>query len=48
MNRFHKSGDEKRTPVIVHESGYLEWLGASVEQAAQMTNLKQIPVLHAD
>jgi hypothetical protein len=33
MKRFHKVGDEKRTPVIVPESQYVEWLGASVEKA---------------
>lgn len=48
MKRFHKVGDEKRTPVIVHESQYIQWLGASVEKAAHMMNRKQMPVLHAD
>jgi putative SOS response-associated peptidase YedK len=36
MKRFHRLGDEKRTPVIVPESTYRDWLGASVEQAVQL------------
>jgi putative SOS response-associated peptidase YedK len=48
MKRFHKAGDEKRTPVIVPDSQYIQWLGASVEQAGEMMNLAQMPVLHVD
>lgn len=39
MKRFHKVGDEKRTPVIVPEVNYMDWLGASVEQAEQMMHM---------
>ena len=48
MKRFHKTGDEKRTPVIVPESAYRGWLGASVEQAALMMNWTKMPALLAD
>jgi len=48
MNRFHKAGDEKRTPVIVPESDFKNWLSASVAQAAQMMNWAQMPAIHAD
>jgi len=48
MKRFHKAGDEKRTPVIVPESQYFEWLGASIQKAEQMLSLQHIPALHAD
>ena len=47
MKRFHKAGDEKRTPVIVPESQYMAWLGASVDQAAQMMNWAWMPPLLA-
>jgi putative SOS response-associated peptidase YedK len=47
MKRFHKAEDEKRTPVIVPESQYKDWLGASVEQAARMMSLTQMPVIKA-
>jgi len=45
MKRFHKAGDEKRTPVIVPESQYTDWLGASVDQAAQMMKWEKMPQL---
>lgn len=47
MKRFHKVGDKKRTPIIVPVSQYKCWLGASIEQAALMMNLTQMPVLQA-
>ncbi len=46
MKRFHKAGDEKRTPVIVPVTQYREWLGASVDKAAKMMNFTQITVLN--
>jgi len=39
MKRFHRDGDEKRTPVIVPEANYMDWLGASVEQAGLLMHL---------
>jgi putative SOS response-associated peptidase YedK len=39
MRRFHRDGDEKRTPVIVPEPNYMGWLGASVEQAGLLIHL---------
>jgi hypothetical protein len=39
MKRFHRDGDEKRTPVIVSESNYFDWLSASVDQAGQLMRL---------
>lgn len=34
-----KDGDEKRIPVIFAESSYLDWVGATVEQAEQLMHL---------
>lgn len=48
MKRFHKAGDEKRTPVIVPESLHFDWLGASIQKAEQMLSLQHIPALNAD
>ena len=46
MNRFHKAGDEKRTPVIVPQTIYADWLGATQSEAealiASMAGLKDI------
>lgn len=46
MNRFHKAGDEKRTPVIVPQAIYADWLGATQSEAealiASMAGLKDI------
>jgi putative SOS response-associated peptidase YedK len=39
MKRFHKVGDEKRTPVIVSEPNYMDWLDASIEQASQLMHV---------
>jgi len=35
MNHFHKPGDEKRMPVIIEPTNYLNWLTTSAETAAQ-------------
>jgi putative SOS response-associated peptidase YedK len=40
MRRFHKPGDEKRTPVILDGAQIEEWLGASDE--AQMRELLRL------
>jgi len=48
MNRFHKAADEKRTPVVIAESEFSKWLGASVQEAELMMNLNSMPALHAD
>ena len=46
MNRYHKAGDEKRTPVIVPQTVYADWLGATQSEAealiASMAGLKDI------
>lgn len=46
MSRFHKAGDEKRTPVIVPQTIYADWLGATQSEAealiASMAGLKDI------
>lgn len=48
MKRFHKDGDEKRTPVIVTDSSYMDWLGATVEQAGLLMNLPMPSEMMAD
>lgn len=49
MMRFHKAGDEKRTPVIVPQSKYADWLGATQSDAedliASMADLKEIELV---
>lgn len=49
MNRFHKAGDEKRTPVVVPNSKYLDWLGATESDAADliasMADLKEVQLV---
>jgi putative SOS response-associated peptidase YedK len=47
MKRFHRDGDEKRTPVIVPEANYMDWLGASVEQAVPLMHLPMLSDLMA-
>ena len=47
MKRFHRDGDEKRTPVIVPEANYMDWLGASVEQAGLLIHLPMLSDLMA-
>lgn len=49
MNIFHKAGDEKRTPVVVPKSKYLDWLGAIQGDAddliASMADCKEIKLV---
>ena len=45
MNQFHKPGDEKRTPVVLNESQFDEWLSADESQATAMMNWKKMPTL---
>jgi putative SOS response-associated peptidase YedK len=45
MCQFHKSGDEKRTPVIVPTDRYAEWLGADPVKAAEMMSWSCMPEL---
>jgi hypothetical protein len=47
MKRFHRDGDEKRTPVIVPEANYMDWLGASIEQAVPLMHLPMLSDLMA-
>lgn len=45
MNQFHKPGDEKRTPVVLNESQFDEWLSADESQATAMMNWEKMPPL---
>jgi hypothetical protein len=47
MRQFHKPGDEKRTPVIMAQENYIDWLGADIPAATQMLSLKNMPALQA-
>jgi putative SOS response-associated peptidase YedK len=38
MKQFHKPGDEKRTPVVLSESQFDQWLSADETQAMAMMN----------
>ena len=47
MRQFHKPGDEKRTPVIIPQKNYIQWLGADVPTAPQMLSWASMPALQA-
>jgi putative SOS response-associated peptidase YedK len=44
MKQFHRTGDEKRTPVVLAESQFDEWLSADLAKAAGMMNWEKMPV----
>ncbi len=45
MNQFHKPGDEKRTPVVLHPSQFKSWLSASESEAMAMMHWRVMPEL---
>jgi putative SOS response-associated peptidase YedK len=45
MKQFHRPGDEKRTPVILSESQFHQWLGADEKQAMAMMHGDSMPEL---
>jgi putative SOS response-associated peptidase YedK len=45
MKQFHKPGDEKRTPVVLHPSQFKEWLSADTQQARAMMHWQMMPEL---
>jgi len=45
MNRFHKPGDEKRTPVIIAPGRHQAWLEATPPEAQAMLRGDQLPEL---
>jgi putative SOS response-associated peptidase YedK len=45
MNRFHKAGEEKRSPVLLPLAQWQHWLSATPEQALQMIDAHQAPSL---
>ncbi len=47
MNRFHKPGDEKRTPVIIAPELHQRWLSATVEEAQALMTWAHMPALTA-
>jgi len=47
MRQFHKPGDEKRTPVIIPQENYIQWLGADLPTATQMLSWAGMPALQA-
>jgi len=47
MNQFHKTGDEKRTPIVLGKHQFDAWLSANTEQAHDMMNLAQMPTLQS-
>mgnify|MGYP000745170249 CR=1 FL=1 len=47
MYQFHKSGDEKRTPVIVSPHLYDAWLSADTGQATELMSWTHMPELVA-
>jgi putative SOS response-associated peptidase YedK len=47
MQQFHKVGDEKRTPVIIPQENYIQWLGADLTTATQMLSWSNMPELQA-
>ncbi len=47
MNRFHKPGDEKRTPVIIGPELHQRWLSATVQEAQALMTWVHMPALIA-
>jgi putative SOS response-associated peptidase YedK len=47
MCQFHPAADEKRTPVVLAEQQFGDWLSATSEQAAGFMNWSQMPELVA-
>jgi putative SOS response-associated peptidase YedK len=47
MNRFHKPGEEKRTPVIIAPELHQRWLGATVQEAQALMRWEHMPALMA-
>ena len=47
MNRFHRLGDEKRTPVVLSTSQFDQWLSADETQAKAMMKWDNMPQLLA-
>jgi hypothetical protein len=47
MNQFHKPGDEKRTPVVIPQEHFMDWLSADHEQAMGMLSDRLMPNLVA-
>ena len=47
MNRFHKPKDEKRTPVVIPQEHFMDWLSADHEQAMGMLSGRLMPNLVA-
>jgi hypothetical protein len=43
LNRFHKPGEEKRSPVLLPLDQWPHWLSATPEQAQQMIDAHQAP-----
>jgi putative SOS response-associated peptidase YedK len=43
LNRFHKPGEEKRSPVLLPLAQWQHWLSATPEQAQQMMDAHQAP-----
>jgi len=48
MRQFHKPGDGKRTPVIILQENFGQWLGADLPTAAQMVSWASMSVLQAE
>lgn len=47
MKQFHKTGDEKRTPVIIPPDLHSAWLASSTESASNLMSWHHMPVLAA-
>jgi putative SOS response-associated peptidase YedK len=47
MRQFHKTGDEKRTPVIIQPKNFDQWLEADMPAATQMLSWINMPELQA-
>jgi putative SOS response-associated peptidase YedK len=48
MKQFHKTGDEKRTPVIIPSELHMAWLGATTQEAASLMSWQHMPSLYAE
>ena len=47
MKKFHRLGDEKRTPLVLSTSQFNQWLSANETQAIALMKLDNMPQLLA-
>lgn len=47
IKSFHKEGDEKRTPVVLRDEFFKDWLNATMQMAKELLTVDAMPELTA-